>query len=149
MQLSGDYSWAYFNLGQIFYEKGDVENAVIMLNLTVEKNPKDKEAYKLLVQLYLKLNDLETAAAVLDEMKENLGENGDFYFLYSKIYELKEDLTKYKKCLEMALNNEETLSFDKFAVMKELRDCPEIAEEESDDDFDEDLDEDLDEDEDV
>ena len=43
IQLSSDYSWAYFNLGQIFYEKGDIENAIIMLNLTIEKTRKIKK----------------------------------------------------------------------------------------------------------
>ncbi len=99
-----------------------------MLNLTIEKNCKDREAYKLLTQLYIKTGDIETAAAVLDEMKENLGENGDFYFLYSKIYEIKKDLKGYRKCLDMALKNESSLSFNKLAVMKELRECPKTPE---------------------
>ena len=56
-------------------------------------------------------------------MRKNLSESGDFYFLYGKIYETKGDFKGYKKCLEFALKNEESLSFSKYAIIKELKEC--------------------------
>ena len=37
---------------------------------------------------------MQTAIEVLNEMKENLSENGDYYFLYAKIQELKGGLKR-------------------------------------------------------
>lgn len=121
IELSPDYSWAYFNLGQIYFAKQDFENAVIMLNMTIQKNKKDKEAYKLLCQLYLKLNDIDMALDVMDEMKEEAGVNGDYYYLMAEISKLKKDLVKYKDYLESAVANEETLTFNKKSVLGEFK----------------------------
>ena len=67
---------------------------------------------------------MQTAIEVLNEMKENLSENGDYYFLYAKIQELKGDLKGYRNCLNLALKNDTSLSFNKYAIMKELKECP-------------------------
>lgn len=124
IKLSSDYSWAYFNLGQIFYKRGDIENAIIMLNMTIEKNPKDNEAYKLLTQLYINVQDIETAKAVNDEMAENNAETGDYFFLKAKIAEIQGARPEYLRSLKFALDNESSLSFNKLAVLKELKEAP-------------------------
>lgn len=121
IDLSPDYSWAYFNLAQIFYEKEDYKNAIIMLNMTLEKNKKDSEAYKLLCQLYIKTNDYNGAKDTLDEMEAQSIQNGDRYYLEAVIAKHDNNLLKYKDNLENAIANKESLTFDYNAVLGELK----------------------------
>ena len=46
-----------------------------------------------------------------------------------EIQELKGDKKGYKNCLNLALKNDTSLSFNKYAVMKEFKECPQIEEE--------------------
>ena len=38
IELSPDYSWAYYNIAQIYWERNDAKNAILMLRKTIEKN---------------------------------------------------------------------------------------------------------------
>ena len=123
IELSPDYSWAYYNIAQIYWELKRLDDAVIMLKKTIEKNPKDFEAYKLLAQILIKENKQDEALEILSEVSEKV-ENGDIYYLMSKIFEIDEDKNSQLDCLELALDNKNTLTFNPTAVnaqYKELK----------------------------
>ena len=48
-------------------------------------------------------------------------QNGDIYYLMSKVFELTEDSTSRQDCLELALDNQETLTFSIKAVKEEYK----------------------------
>lgn len=58
ISLSPDYSWAYFNLAVIYHEEGDDDRAIENLRQTIELNPIDKDAYKILAKLLAKKKNL-------------------------------------------------------------------------------------------
>ena len=120
LELSPDYSWAYFNVAQIYWELDRVDDAVVMLLKTIEKNPKDIEAYKLLVQIYIKQNKLEEALEVLTSASD-IAENGDIYYLMARVFELMEDEKSYKDCLELAIENRKTLTFNLKSIQQEYK----------------------------
>ena len=93
---------------------------VLIIEVPFVLPEKDKEAYKLLCQLYIKMNDYEMAQDVLDEMQEEIGVSGDFYYLSSVISNNNNEFVKYKENLEKAIENEDTLTFDKKSVLMEL-----------------------------
>ena len=90
IELSSDYSWAYFNIAQIYFELNRVDDAIVMLQKTIEKNPNDIEAYKILAQIMINNNKQDDAMEMLNELSEKQ-ENGDIYYLMSKIFELNDD----------------------------------------------------------
>ena len=97
LELSEDYSWAYFNIAQIYWELDRVDDAIIMLKKTIEKNPKDIEAIKLLSQILVKQTKVDDAMMLLtNAMKVN--ENGDIYYLAAKVFELQGDSEQSKEC---------------------------------------------------
>lgn len=120
LELSSDYSWANFNLAQIYYEMGDVSRAIENLERTVEKNPKDVEAYKLLIKLLLKEKTQVHAKEYTTKALNEEIENGDIYYLSAKVdFEL-DDMPSYERNLKNALANYKTLSYDPKLVKKEL-----------------------------
>ena len=120
MELSPDYSWAYFNIAQIYFELERYDDAIIMLKKTIEKNPKDMEAYKLLAQILIKQERFEEALEMLTDVASN-NENGDIYYLMSKIFEINEDDESRCDSLEVALNFKDTLTFDYKSAKNELK----------------------------
>ena len=120
LELSPDYSWAYFNIAQIYWELNRVDDAVVMLEKTIEKNKKDYEAIKLLVQILIQKAEIEKALELLTKFSEE-NENGDIYYLMAKVFELMEDENSYHDCLELALENKSTLTFDVGAIKQELK----------------------------
>ena len=120
MELSPDYSWAYFNIAQIYWELDRVDDAIVMLKKALEKNPKDSEAVKLIVQIYIQQEKIEEALELLTEFTKN-NENADAYYLMSRIFEIMGDDSSRKDCLELALEYQKTLTFNLETIRKEYR----------------------------
>jgi tetratricopeptide (TPR) repeat protein len=91
-----------------------------MLKKTIEKNPKDMEAYKLLSQIMIQQGKIDEALEMLTDIAQN-NENGDIYYLMAKIFELNEDKDSQKDCLELALTYKETLTFPIASIKQELK----------------------------
>ena len=92
-----------------------------MLNMTIEKNKKDKEAHKLLCQLYYKIGDMTAYSDTLDEMKDNTGLSGDYYYLLAVLKKEEGNKEEYISSLKHALELKDTLTFDKKAIMGEIK----------------------------
>ncbi|MBR3889753.1 tetratricopeptide repeat protein [bacterium] len=107
-----DYSWAYFNLGQIAFEMGETEVALQYLHKTISYNPKDIEAIKIIVQIYLKQQRYQEALDVLQIGMEANAENGDLFYLTSRVFKETGNIENYILALERAIINQETLTFD-------------------------------------
>ena len=91
-----------------------------MLKKTIEKNPKDIEACKLLAQILIKEEKIEEALELLTDFAQN-SENGDIYYLMARIFEINEDKDSQRDCLELALEYKNTLTFDIKAIKQELK----------------------------
>ncbi|MGN1152462.1 MAG: tetratricopeptide repeat protein [Candidatus Gastranaerophilaceae bacterium] len=121
MQLSPDYSWAYYNLGAIAYELDDITNAILYLKQTINFNPTDIEAYKILNKIYLKQNRFDDAIELIKTALESIPQNGDLYYNYAQIFKLQGELDKYQRALSTALSNKETLTYPLNLVQKEFK----------------------------
>ena len=120
LQLSPDYSWAYFNLASIDYEEGDFDSAINNLEKTIELNPKDIDAYKIYAKILSKLAQYDAAVSVIEKAVENCGENGDLYYILAQIYKLQNLKENYIKFMNKALKMNTTLSISPKLVKKEL-----------------------------
>ena len=89
-----------------------------MLQKTIEKNPKDMEAHKLLAQILIQQSRVDEALELLTDVAQN-NENGDICYLMAKIFEMNEDKDSQKDCLELALEYKDSLTFDAKAVKAE------------------------------
>ena len=118
IDYSPEYSWAYYNLGQIAWSEDRIEDAISYLEKTISVNPKDNPASKLLAQIYLKNHEYEKAREVI---KNSLNENpylADFYYIMSKTYpENKEKQIEY---LSKAMENAQNLTISAAQIRKEL-----------------------------
>ena len=101
-------------------EKNDIQNAILMLRKTIEKNKKDIDACKLLANIYIATDDIPHAIKFIAAVLKQFGNNGDFYYLAAKAYEKMQNYELYEKNLEMALNNHQTLTYNHISVQKEL-----------------------------
>ena len=122
LELSPDYSWAYFNLASIDYEEGDCESAINNLEKTIELNPKDIEAYKIYAKIMSKLENFDRACSIIQQAIENCGETGDLYYILAQIYKLQGARADYVKSINQALKLNSTLSASPKLVKKELDD---------------------------
>ena len=73
-----------------------------------------------MTQILIKENRLDEAMEFLSEYSQE-NENGDVYYLMSKIFELNNEAKSRLDCLEMALENKETLTFDFYKVRREYK----------------------------
>ena len=121
IELSPDYSWAYFNLGSIYYEDGFLENAKENLQKTLKLNPKDDGASIILAKIYLKENNNSEALKILKIAILNNPYNGDLNYSISQIYKQENDIDKYKYHLQEAINNSETLTAPVKLLQYELK----------------------------
>ena len=120
LELSSDYSWAYYNSAQIYYEINRIDDSITMLKKAYEKNPKDLECLKILCLILISEARQDEAMDILNDFAQR-EENGDVYYLMSKIFELNEDEFAQLDCLESALENISSLTFNSNAVKKEFR----------------------------
>ena len=120
LELSPDYSWAYFNLASIDYEKGDLRSAVEKLEKTIELNPKDLSAYEIYAKILAKEGLLEDANLIVDKALNNCGANGDLYYIQAQIYKLSNNREEFVKNMNNALKYNSTLSASPKLVKKEL-----------------------------
>ena len=116
-----DYSWAYFNLGSIFYEEGDVEKSKEYLQKTLELNPKDDNASIILSKIFAKEKDYETAINLLEDALENNPYNGEVYYTLAHLFKETGDIENYKQGLKEALNNHDTLKISIKQLQSELK----------------------------
>ena len=79
----------------------------------------DIEAYKLLTKICIKETEYENIIEIL-ETRLAKEENGDLYYVLSQVYKFVEKEEEYSKNLELALENNLTLSYPKNIVEKEL-----------------------------
>ncbi|MBR6299121.1 MAG: tetratricopeptide repeat protein, partial [Candidatus Gastranaerophilales bacterium] len=112
------YSWAYYNTAQIYYELKRYDDAVIMLKKTIEKNPKDMEAYKLLCQILIKQEKIKEAKDIVVKFTEK-NDNGDMYYIMSKLFEIDGDKISQLDTLELVFENQDTLTFDVDSIRME------------------------------
>lgn len=120
LEISPDYSWAYFNIASIAYEQGDFEKCKENLELTINYNKFDIEAYKLLVKISIKLNEIENVLTLLHNQLKNTSENGDIAYLLSQVYKFIIDKDNYIKFLNVAISHPLSLSYPISAIKKEL-----------------------------
>ena len=107
-----DYSWAYFNLGQIAYELGETESALQYLQKTLQYNPKDTEAIKIIVQIYTKQERYTEALDTLQTGLEANVNNGDLFYLSSRVFKLMGNEENSYLALQQAVLSRDTLTFD-------------------------------------
>ena len=119
LEYSPEYSWAYFNLAQIAWVEKDIETAIRNLIKTLEINPKDIEASKLLTQIYIKERDYENAQNVINQALEQNPYLGDFYYFLSKT--TPNDKSFQKENLKKALENYKTLTISSKQIKLELK----------------------------
>ena len=111
LELSPDYSWAYFNTAQIYFELERYNDSIIMLQKTIEKNPKDVEACRLLGQILIKQNKIKEAKDFIINFTEK-HDNGDMYYIMSKLFAMDGDVKSQIETLELVFENQKTLTFD-------------------------------------
>lgn len=107
-----DYSWAYFNLGQIAYEVGETESALQYLQQTLKYNPRDIEAIKIMVQILTKQERFTEALDVLQNGLESNINNGDLFYLSSRVFKLMGDDENSFLALQQAVLSRDSLTFD-------------------------------------
>ena len=112
IKIIPDYSWAYFNLGQISYELGETESALQYLKKTLLYNPKDIEAIKIIVQIYTKQERYTEALDTLQTGLEANVNNGDLFYLSSRVFKLMGDEENSYLALQQAVLSKDTLTFD-------------------------------------
>ena len=69
---------------------------------------------------------VEEALDALSDISQN-NDNGDIFYLLSRIYELVDDSESQKDYLELALENKDTLTFDFVSVKNELKELEELS----------------------
>ena len=97
-----------------------MKSALEKLNKTVELNPYDIEAYKIISKIYTVLGDADNAEEILLQAIDNCGENGNIYYMLGKIAEKFGDNVKYRNYLNEALKNNQTLSLPITTVKIEM-----------------------------
>lgn len=118
IQLVPDYSWAYFNMGQIAYEMGETEVALQYLTQTLNYNPRDIEAVKIITQIYSSQQRYMESIDILQNILERIGPNGDIFYLLARVFKSKNDDGNYFHALEQAVLNNQTLTFDYAKISK-------------------------------
>ena len=92
------------------YEEGNYSQAEENLRKTIELNPADVDAYKILAQLIAKTGYYSDAENMVLQAMNNCGESGDLYYLAGEITKTQGDIEKSKNYFNKALANSKTLS---------------------------------------
>ena len=125
LELSPDYSWAYFNLASIAYSNNNIDEAIRYLLKTIQLNDSDIEAYKLITKIFLKEDKIDEIITLL-ETRLDKEENGDLYYLLGRVYKYIGDGNEYVNSLREALSNQLTLTYDKEIVKQEYEHAGQI-----------------------
>ena len=120
LELSPDYSWAYFNLAAMDYEEGNINSAIENLNKTLELNPRDNGAYKIYLKILAKNGELEKANELSSRALENCNEDGDLYYITAQISKMSGHNDGYVSNMKNAIQYSNTLSVLPKLVKKEL-----------------------------
>lgn len=119
LELSPDYSWAYYNIACIAFKNGNLDEAKEYLLKTIHYNDRDIEAYGLLTKICLQQNNAEEIISILATRLQK-EENGDLYYMLSRVYKFINLESEYYSCLKKATANGYTLTFDKNIVKQEI-----------------------------
>ncbi len=120
LEQAPEYSWTYFNLAQIDWTNGDNIGAINNLQKTLNINPKDIEASKLLAQIYINAKDYENAKNVIKTAITQSPTNSDLYYYLAKT-EPNNKLFQIEN-LKKALENQKTLTINADQIKQELKD---------------------------
>ena len=118
-----EYSWAYYNLAVVYNELQDYERTIFYLQKTIDTNPLDVEAVKLLIKIYARFKQPQNAISVAKALLEKQT-NGDVYYLLAQIYENAGDITNAKKAITKAIENFKTLSVHPKVLKNKLQKLP-------------------------
>ena len=91
----------------------------------IEKNPKDIEAYKLLCQILIKQGNIKEAKNIVVNYTEK-NDNGDMYYIMSKLFEIDGDKKSQLETLELVLENQNTLTFDVDSIKMEYNELKRV-----------------------
>lgn len=147
LAISPDYSWAYFNIASIAYEQGNLEKCKENLEQATNYNKFDIDAYKLLVKISIKLNEVDNVLTLLHNQLDATSDNGDIAYLLAQVYKFIANAENYIKYLKLAIDNPLSLTYPLQALKKELNKAlennemtipKEFDEYNSDDEYDED-----------
>ena len=120
LELSPDYSWAYYNLACIAYKEGNYQEVSEYLDKTLDLNPKDEDAYINYAKFLAKIEMFSEAKAIMDEAVQNCQNIGHLSYYAAQIAKAEKNAEDYVRYLNNAITNKETLSVDIYKVMSEL-----------------------------
>ncbi len=119
IEISPEYSWAYYNLAQIDWSENNIEGAIMNLEMTLRINPKDIDAAKLLCQIYIKEKEFQKAYEVIRNIQKHFPNNGDLYYFLSKT--TPDDTLTQIDNLKKALENYKSLTINSNQIKQELK----------------------------
>ncbi len=103
----------YYTYALESYFRGDINTSIKYLEKTKEKNPSDIDSKIMLLELYMKLNELQKAQKLVDEILDLNPNNINARLLYIKLCELTNQKDKIEQALLNAYkinpNNKDTL----------------------------------------
>jgi Tfp pilus assembly protein PilF len=100
---------------------GDVSEAKDYFSKTIETNPKDAQAARILATLCLKEDNPKGALDLINKALEGTDPTGDIYLCFAQIYQKMGDKDKVIENLENALNNFKTLTTPIDLVKRKLK----------------------------
>ena len=98
-----------------------MQNAEYFLRKTLEMNPYDIEAYKILTKLQLKENDFNNAIETIKTALSECEETGDLDFLASIVFKKAGDEENSSTYFENAIKNHQTLSIPIAKAREEIK----------------------------
>ena len=119
LENSPEYSWAYYNIAQMDFKEQNIQGAILNLEKTISINPKDFEASKLLIRIYIKQKDFQNAQKLINAKLNENPYQGDLYYFLSKT--TPDDKSAQIENLKKALENYKTLTIPSSQIKKELK----------------------------
>ena len=87
---------------------------------TLEYNPRDIEAYKIMTKILFKTERYDEAYGIMKVALEEIPDNGDLYYVMAQVLKYKQMWAEYKECMTLAMENHDTLSIQPKEVQAEL-----------------------------
>jgi tetratricopeptide (TPR) repeat protein len=84
VQISPEMAKAHHDLGKLYYQRGDVSNAINTLLLAVRYNSNDREAYGMLSELLLRTRDFKRAKEIASDMTEKWPEDQEAKLIWAE-----------------------------------------------------------------
>ena len=121
IEVCPDYSWAYYNLGYIYFKKGDKTKAKKFIEQTLILNPKHVDAAKTLAMIEISEGKLNDAYNTIKNAISFNKENGDLYFNLAQIHKKLGNEEKMISCLKYAIKYRENLTYSIDIIKEELK----------------------------